>query len=60
MPQFEVNQAAIPSPVMAQMQAILNKDAQADRIALVWPEPIEPAVSQQRIPRCASFIARRN
>lgn len=41
--EMQSDQAPIPSPVLAQMQAILSKDAQADRIALVWPEPIEPA-----------------
>ncbi len=41
--------AMIPSPVLTQLQAILKKDVQADRIALVWPEPIEPAESLQRI-----------
>jgi len=41
--------AGIPSPVVAQMRAILDKDALADRIALVWPEPIEPTESLQQI-----------
>ena len=49
MAQIPVEQAAIPSPVLAQMQAILAKDAQADRIALVWPEPIVPAESVRQI-----------
>ncbi|RKT46658.1 BREX-2 system phosphatase PglZ [Thiocapsa rosea] len=34
--------AVLPSAVLTQVQAILSKDAGADRIALVWPEPIEP------------------
>lgn len=47
--EMQSDQAPIPSPVLAQMQAILSKDAQADRIALVWPEPIEPAESVRQI-----------
>lgn len=31
----------VPNPVLTQIQAILGKDANADCIALVWPEPIE-------------------
>jgi len=46
---MQSDQTSIPGPVMAQMQAILTKDAQADCIALAWHEPIEPAVLQQRI-----------
>lgn len=41
-------QAALPSAVLTQVQAILARDAQADRIALVWPEPIEPR--ERRLP----------
>ena len=48
-PLTQSDQAPIPSPVLAQMQAILTKDAQADRIALVWREPIEPAESVRQI-----------
>lgn len=40
---------AIPSPVIAQLQAILTQDAGADRIALVWPEPVEPAESEREV-----------
>lgn len=42
-------EAVIPSPIIAQLQAILNQDAGADRIALVWPEPIEPAESEREV-----------
>lgn len=49
MPEVQSDQAPIPSPVLAQMQAILTNDAQADRISLVWPEPIEPAESVRQI-----------
>lgn len=37
----------VPSPVLTQIQAILGKDANADCIALVWPEPIE--LTKQRL-----------
>ncbi len=47
--EIQPDQASIPSPILAQIQAILNKDAQADWIALVWPEPIEPAESVRQI-----------
>ncbi len=57
---------AIPGPVMAQMQAILERDPQADRIALVWPEPLDPAETMQqvsgtplRIVYCPSELAMR-
>ncbi|WKJ90179.1 BREX-2 system phosphatase PglZ [Methylomonas montana] len=36
-----VEAAMVPGPVMTQIQAILSKDANADCIALVWPEPID-------------------
>jgi hypothetical protein len=42
-------EAMIPSPVITQLQAILAQDAEADRIALVWPEPIEPAESVRKV-----------
>jgi len=35
-----VEAAMVPGPVKTQIQAILSKDANADCIALVWPEPI--------------------
>lgn len=41
--------AAIPGPVMAQMRAILDKDPAADRVALVWPEPLDPDESAQQV-----------
>jgi len=42
-------EVAIPGPVIAQLQAILTQDSDADRIALVWPQVIEPAQLQQEI-----------
>ena len=42
-------EAVIPGPVIAQLQAILTQDAEADRIALVWPEPVEPAESNREV-----------
>ena len=41
--------AELPSPIFAQLQAVLAQDAAADRVALVWPEPVEPAESRQAI-----------
>ncbi len=59
-------QAPLPSPVLAQIRAILNKDAQADRIALVWPEPMAMPESLHqvdatavRVVCCASQLAMR-
>ncbi|MEW8051275.1 MAG: BREX-2 system phosphatase PglZ [Candidatus Thiodiazotropha sp.] len=42
-------ESVVPSPVIAQLQAILAQDTEADRIALVWPEPIEPTESEREI-----------
>lgn len=42
-------EAVIPGPVIAQLQVILTQDAEADRIALVWPEPFEPAESNREV-----------
>jgi len=33
---------ALPSALLTQVQAILAKDAEADRIALYWPDPLQP------------------
>ncbi|MEA3641938.1 MAG: BREX-2 system phosphatase PglZ [Lamprobacter sp.] len=33
---------ALPSAVLTQVQAILARDAEADRIALFWPDPLPP------------------
>lgn len=44
-----MDEAVIPGPVIAQLQAILTQDSEADRIALVWPEPIEPGESEREI-----------
>ena len=41
--------ATLPCPVLAQLQAILHKYPQADRVALVWPEPIVPAESSLQL-----------
>ena len=46
---IQTDGASIPSPIMAQMQAILNKDAQADCVALVWPDPIELGNARQQL-----------
>lgn len=58
--------AELPSAVLTQVQAILTKDAQADRIALVWPEPIEPRELRRqlsdtalRVVYCPSELAMR-
>ena len=58
--------AELPSAVLTQVQAILTKDAQADRIALVWPEPIEPRERRRqlsdtalRVVYCPSELAMR-
>ena len=42
-------QINLPKPVLAQVRAILTKDADADRMALVWPDPITPAEAVQRV-----------
>jgi hypothetical protein len=42
-------EAVIPSPVIAQLQAILTQDVEADRIALVWPEPVDPVESEREV-----------
>ncbi|RLJ22035.1 BREX-2 system phosphatase PglZ [bacterium endosymbiont of Escarpia laminata] len=42
-------ESVIPGPVKAQLQAILTQDAKADRIALVWHEPIDPVESEGEI-----------
>lgn len=58
--------ATLPSAVLTQVQAILTKDAEADRIALVWPEPIEPRELRRqlsdttlRVVYCPSELAMR-
>jgi hypothetical protein len=58
--------AAPPNAVLTQVQAILTKDAEADRIALVWPEPIEPrelrrqlSDTRLRVVYCSSELAMR-
>ncbi len=38
-----MNDVVIPATVQTQLQAILQQDADADRIALVWPEPLPQA-----------------
>ena len=42
-------QTNLPKPILAQVRAILTKDADADRMALVWPDPITPAEAVQRL-----------
>ena len=42
-------ETVIPSPVIAQLQAILTQSPEADRIALVWPEPIGPMESEREV-----------
>ncbi len=62
----QADQKPLPSPLLAQVRAILNRDAQADRIALVWPEPIAMPESLQcidetalRVVYCTSQLAMR-
>jgi hypothetical protein len=57
---------SVPRPILAQVRAILARDADADRMALVWPDPITPAVAVQRVDGtelrfvwCASELAMR-
>lgn len=38
----QIDQGALPSSVLTQIQAILAKDAEADLIALFWPDPLPP------------------
>lgn len=39
--------AALPMPVLTQLQAVFQRDADADCIALVWPNPLSAAVVEQ-------------
>lgn len=55
---------SLPGPLVAQLHAIFTQDAKADRIALVWPEPLTPAESVHEIAQtrlrlvyCASELA---
>ena len=66
MPSTAPEAAAVPTPVLAQVEAILRSDAGADRIALVWPDPIDPPESRARVGGtdlrfvyCASELAMR-
>lgn len=56
----------LPKPILAQVRAILARHADADRMALVWPEPMTPAEAVQRVEGielrfvwCASELAMR-
>ncbi|WP_462331305.1 hypothetical protein, partial [Thiohalocapsa halophila] len=56
----------VPKPILAQVRAILTRDADADRMALVWSEPTRPADAVQRVDGtelrfvwCASELAMR-
>ena len=55
---------SIPGQVLTQLQAIFEKDSQADRITLVWPEPLAEPVTlcemdgrRLRIVYCCSELA---
>ncbi|WPL12435.1 MULTISPECIES: BREX-2 system phosphatase PglZ [Thiorhodovibrio] len=57
---------ALPSAILTQIQAILTKDAEADRIALFWPEPLpagewreQVAGRSLRLVYCPSELAMR-
>lgn len=59
-----MSEAVVPGRVSTQLQAILKRDGDADRIALVWPRPLaEPVVHQEiantplRLVYCASELA---
>ena len=39
----------LPKPILAQVRAILARDADAERMVLVWQDPITPADAVQRI-----------
>lgn len=54
----------LPGPVLAQLQAVLAQDAAADRVALVWPEPLESdesrlsiGATQMHVVYCPSELA---
>ena len=58
--------AALPMPVLTQLQAVFQRDADADCIALVWPNPLSAAVVEQvvdgrriRAVYCVSELAMR-
>ncbi len=58
--------ARLPMPVLTQLQAVLQRDAAADCIALVWLEPLDEAVVEQvvegvavRVEYCVSELAMR-
>ncbi len=47
-----------PMPILTQLQAILERDAEADQVALVWPEPLEQStitVNVQDKPVCLVY-----
>ena len=63
---MHLDDAALPKTILAQVRAILTRDADADRMALVWPHPIRPADALQRVDGtelrvvwCASQLAMR-
>jgi hypothetical protein len=41
--------AQLPGPIKAQLQAVIAQEPAADRVALVWPNPVEPMESMQTI-----------
>ncbi len=41
--------AELPGPIKAQLQAVIAQEPTADRVALVWPNPVEPMESMQTI-----------
>lgn len=62
---MQVN-SALPMPVLTQLQAVFQRDADADCIALVWPNPLPAAVVEQvvedrtvRAVYCVSELAMR-
>lgn len=61
-----LDETTLPKPILAQVRAILARDADADRMALVWPDPITPAKRVQQVDGvalrfvwCASELALR-
>jgi len=46
---LQPDQRALPSAVLTQVQAILAKDAEADRIALLWPDPLPPGERRHQV-----------
>ncbi len=66
MPNKDSHQGSAPQPVLTQLRVILQNDTAADRVALVWPEPLshseltaEVAGEPIRLVYCRSELAMR-